>query len=204
MYIPFFSLISKRLYFLPQQISKEEFDYHFENILAARASQLPENVRNLTIDIRKSYEELIKSKKSESTPVPACRAIDSKSDKKIVKNKDEKLNDNYEEKENEYDDDDEFENENENEIESVHMDDDNNVQKREQEDDAVQTNIDSKTLPVERYNGDDIFLWNADNAVKRVLELKDEKDVQKQNDFSLWKNKKDTEMREKEEKDVST
>ena len=202
MYIPFFSLISKRLYFLPQQISKEEFDYHFENILAARASQLPENVRNLTIDIRKSYEELIKSKKSESTPVPAYRAIDSKSDKKIVKNKDEKLNDNDEEKENEYDDDDEFENENE--IESVHMDDDNNVQKREEENDALQTDIDTKTLPVERYNGDDIFLWNADNAVKRVLELKDEKDVQKQNDFSLWKNKKDTEMREKEEKDVST
>ena len=201
MYIPFFSLISKRLYFLPQQISKEEFDYHFENILAARASQLPENVRNLTIDIRKSYEELIKSKKSELTPVPACRAIDSKSDKKIVKNKDEKLNDNDEEKENEYDDDDEFENENE--IESVHMDDDNNVQKREEENDALQTDIDTKTLPVERYNGDDIFLWNADNAVKRVLELKDEKDVQKQNDFSLWKNKKDTEMREKEEKDVS-
>ena len=165
---------------------------------------MPENVRNLTIDIRKSYEELIKSKKSESTPVPAYRAIDSKSDKKIAKNKDEELNDNDEEKENEYDDDDEFENENENEIESVHMDDDNNVQKREQENDAVQTNIDSKTLPVERYNGDDIFLWNADNAVKRVLELKDEKDVQKQNDFSLWKNKKDTEMREKEEKDVST
>ena len=194
-------MISKRLYYLPQQISKEEFDYHFENILAARASQLPENVRNLTIDIRKSYEELIKSKKSESTPVPACRAIDSKSDKKMVKNKDEKLNDNDEEKENEYDDDDEFENENE--IESVHMDDDNNVQKREEENDALQTDIDTKTLPVERYNGDDIFLWNADNAVKRVLELKDEKDVQKQNDFSLWKNKKDTEMREKEEKDVS-
>ena len=201
MYIPFFSLISKRLYFLPQQISKEEFDYHFENILAARASQLPENIRNLTIDIRKSYEELIKSKKSELTPVPAYRAIDSKSDKKMVKNKDEKLNDNDEEKENEYDDDDEFENENE--IESVHMDDDNNVQKREEENDALQTDIDTKTLPVERYNGDDIFLWNADNAVKRVLELKDEKDVQKQNDFSLWKNKKDTEMREKEEKDVS-
>ena len=173
--------------------------------MAARASQLPENVRNLTVDIRKSYEDLMKSKKTESIPVLACRSVDSTTKKKIIENKNTKTNDDDEENEKEYEDDDEFENENEEEKVSIHMNDDDDQKREEEQDgDVMQTDFNSTILPVERYNGDDMFLWNVDNAVKRVLELKDEKDIQKQNDFSTWKNKKDAEKKEKEEKDVST
>ena len=164
-------------------------------------------MRNLTVDIRKSYEELMKSKKTESTPVLACRSVDCTTKRKIIENKNTKTNDDDEEDEKEYEDDDEFENENdeEKEEENIRMNDnDDQKREKEQDGDVMQTDFNPRILPVERYNGDDMFLWNVDNAVKRVLELKDEKDIQKQNDFSTWKNKKDAEKKEKEEKDVST
>jgi hypothetical protein len=72
-------------------ISKEEFDFHLESILAPRMNQLPESIKALAIDIRKSYENLLQTKISNETNIN-----DQKNDTiPIVKSENEE--DDYEE-----------------------------------------------------------------------------------------------------------
>lgn len=151
-------------------------------------SQLPNNVKILAIDIRKSYEELIKSKKLNDPKID----INSKSVRTNVRDSDD------------YEDDVDFDNNsdkekknNENEIENSPDSkfNENKINKFENATGNVEKN---------ENNNDDIFLWNEEKAVQRVLELKDENEIRKQKEFLRWKIKKDLEIKEQEEKDVST
>ena len=150
-------------------------------------SQLPNNVKILAIDIRKSYEELIKSKKLNDPKID----INSKSVRTNVRDSDD------------YEDDTDFDNnsdkdkknnENENENSPDSKFNENKINKFENAIGNIEKNE----------NNDDIFLWNEEKAVQRVLELKDENEIRKQKEFLRWKIKKDLEIKEQEEKDVST
>lgn len=166
-------------------------------------SQLPDSVRHLTTDIRKSYEDLIKSKRTEvGTDAPSSSANNRNS-----ANKNEKIDDDDDDNQDEYDDDNEFENEDENGNE------DKNKNENERQKDTKdrmrnagtvkESNIAALMPAAEEYDDENMFFWDVDNAVKRVLDLKDENDNKKKEDFLSWKIKKDKEMKEKEEKDVS-
>jgi hypothetical protein len=58
-----------RIQYIGTLISKEEFDFHLESILAPRMNQLPESIKALAIDIRKSYENLLQTKISNETDI---------------------------------------------------------------------------------------------------------------------------------------
>ena len=168
-------------------------------------SQLPDSVRHLTTDIRKSYEDLIKSKRTEvGTDAPSSSANNRNS-----ANKNEKIDDDDDDNQDEYDDDNEFENEDENGNEDKNKNKNENERQKDTKDrmrnarTVQESNIAALMPAAEEYDDENMFFWDVDNAVKRVLELKDENDNKKKEDFLSWKIKKDKEMKEKEEKDVS-
>ena len=180
-------------------MSKEEFDFHLENVLAPRMSQLPDNVKILAIDIRKSYEELIKSKKTEIEGL----LNNEKNERSVRKVVAPKLKDDDDYDDNEFEKED-IENNKENNNKNNNKNEKNiknNNENHDENDDTVNMRLSTMKL-TDFLDTDDIFSWNEERAIKRVLELKDENEMKKQKDFLEWKIKKDLESREREEKEV--
>ena len=151
-------------------------------------SQLPNNVKILAIDIRKSYEELIKSKKLNDPKID----INSKSVRTNVRDSDD------------YEDDVDFDNNSDKEKKNNENEIENSPDSKFNENKINQFENATGNVEKNENNNDDIFLWNEEKAVQRVLELKDENEIRKQKEFLRWKIKKDLEIKEQEEKDVST
>jgi len=139
-------------------ISKEEFDFHLESILAPRMNQLPDSVKALAIDIRNSYEDLLLKKTT------------NENDKKI------NISPTIKSETEEYD------------------------QEFEPDKDSVEEK--TSTKKIDKFSDfekdDEIFSWNEERAVKRVLELRDENELKKKEEFSRWKDKKIAEIKERE------
>jgi hypothetical protein len=125
-------------------VSKEEFDYHLENILAPRMTQLPENIKILASGIRQSYGDMILPKKDVASGGGYER---NKVSKKIVIPGVE--------------------------IEEKSSETEEREDKKERDFYGEADKTDEKMRLSKIEVRDNIFQWDEDRAVKRVIDLRD-------------------------------
>jgi hypothetical protein len=157
---------------------------------------LPDNIKTLATEIRINTDEIKTEKKIKDGKDGSDLKDISTNSPRNSKNKKSEDND---EDEDEYGNDDEFEKDEE-EGEDDEKDKRDEIEKENQpkpKTGKTVTNAENTEFCRESF-----FLENEENAARRVLELKSEGEIIKKREFLKWKKKTDSEIKEKEEKEV--
>jgi hypothetical protein len=154
---------------------------------------LPDNIKTLATEIRINTDEIKTEKKFKDGKEGSDLKDISTNSPRNSKNKKSEDND---EDDDEYGNDDEFEKDEE-EGEDDEKDEKDEIEKENQPKPKTVINTENTEFYRESF-----FLENEENAARRVLELKSEGEMMKKREFLKWKKKTDSEIKEKEEKEV--
>jgi hypothetical protein len=165
-------------------------------VLVPRINQLPDNIKTLAIEIRINTDETKTEKKIKDGKDGNDLKDFSTNSPRQSKNKKSDDND---------DDDDDYGNDDEFEKDEEDGEDEGKDKKAEIENENQSKSKTGKTVTKTENTElckESFFLENEENAARRVLELKSEAELIKKREFLKWKKKTDSEIKEKEEKEV--